>query len=146
MVNKIVLSLTPKGTSGTGDANIVVEMCASLDKLWWHNHTLEDDVHNIRQLQQKVNPLGEVELLKHQPFSDKIWGAHIPEVFKSSSLAKFDGCKNLYEHVVSINTQRPSYEQQTLYNVSCYRAPLGMPPSYGTWFFPAPLLTAFESG
>lgn len=51
MVNKIVLSPTPKGTSGTGDANVVVEMRASLDKLWCHNQTLEDDVHNIRQLQ-----------------------------------------------------------------------------------------------
>lgn len=37
--------------------------------------------------------------------SNEIWKTLIPEGFKPPSLAKFDGHRNSYEHIVSINTQ-----------------------------------------
>lgn len=39
------------------------------------------------------------------PSHYKIWGTHVLEVWKPHSLAKFDKCSDLYEHVASINTQ-----------------------------------------
>lgn len=48
MVNMRVPSPTPEGTSGSGDVNVLEEMRVIMDELRRHNHTLEDDVHNIR--------------------------------------------------------------------------------------------------
>lgn len=76
-----------------------------MDELQCHNRTLEDNVHNIRQCQQKVNPPEEVELLDLYPLSKQIRGANVSEGFKLPSLSMFDGHNNPYEHVASINTQ-----------------------------------------
>lgn len=51
MVNMRVPSLTPEGTSGSGDVDTLAEICAAMDELRHHNQTLEDEIHNIRHHQ-----------------------------------------------------------------------------------------------
>ena len=46
-----------------------------------------------------------MEVLDPYPFSYEIWEAYVPKGFKPTSLAKFDGHSDPYEHVASINTQ-----------------------------------------
>lgn len=53
----------PEVTSGSGDANALAEMPATIDELHCQNQTLEDNVHNIRQFQEESNPLKEMEVL-----------------------------------------------------------------------------------
>lgn len=56
-------SSTLKGTNISGDTDATTEIRAPIDELRRHNWMLEDDIHNIRQHQQEVNPPKEVELL-----------------------------------------------------------------------------------
>lgn len=83
----------------------MAEICIVIDELRWHNQTLEDDIHNIKQHRQEINPPKEMELLDSLPLSNEIWGSLDPEGFKPLSLIKFDGRRDPYEHVSSINTQ-----------------------------------------
>lgn len=76
MVNIRAPSTTLEGTSNNGDVDAMTEMHATMDELRHHNQTLEDDVHNIRQRQQKPNPPKEMELLDPQSLSNDIWGAY----------------------------------------------------------------------
>lgn len=50
-----------EGTNGSGDVDALMEMCAAMDELRFHNHTLEDDVNIIRQHQQELNPPKEMD-------------------------------------------------------------------------------------
>lgn len=63
MVNMRASSLTPEGTSGSGVVDALAKIRVSMDELRRYNQTLEDDVLNIRQLQQETNPSEEMELL-----------------------------------------------------------------------------------
>ena len=63
MVNKIAHSPNHEGTSGTSDYEVIAEMWTAMELLWRHNRMLEDDIQNIKQHQQEVNPLKETELL-----------------------------------------------------------------------------------
>lgn len=49
MVAMRALSLTLEGTSGSGYADAMTEMCVTMDRLLRHNWMLDNDVHNIKQ-------------------------------------------------------------------------------------------------
>ena len=72
MVNMRASSPTPKGTSGSGDVNTLVEMHAVMDKLHRHSQTLDENVHNIRQHQYESNHPWDIEVLNPQPLSYEI--------------------------------------------------------------------------
>lgn len=44
----------PEGTSDIGDIDALVLKRVTINELHRHNHTLEDDVQNIRQNQQDL--------------------------------------------------------------------------------------------
>lgn len=48
-----------------------------------------------------------MEVLDPRPLSDEIWEEFVPIGFKPPSLAKFDGRKDPYKHVASINIKMP---------------------------------------
>lgn len=104
MVNMRASCPTPKDTNNRGDANILEEMRAGIDRLGCKNQTLEANVHDIRKHRQESNPLDKREVLDSQPLLDEIWEVLVLEGFKPPSLAKFDGHNDPYEHVTSINT------------------------------------------
>lgn len=75
-----------------------------MDDLCHRNQTLEDNVLHTLQLQQEVDPTKEVEMLNPHCLSNEIWKTSVPTNFKPPSLAKFDRCSDLSEHVSSINS------------------------------------------
>lgn len=75
-----------------------------MDELHNKNQSLEDNIQNIKQHQQEAIPIEEMEVLDHQPLSDKICEAFVSEGFKPSTLVKFDAHGDPYKHVASINT------------------------------------------
>lgn len=105
MVNRRASTLTLEDTIGSGDADALTKMRATIDKLRHHNQTFEDNDYNIRQCQQESNLTEEMEFFGPQLLSYDIWGALVLEDFKPPSLTKFDGRRDPYEYVASINIQ-----------------------------------------
>lgn len=56
MDNKRDPSPTLEDTNGSGDSNALKKMRAFMEEPHHQNHTLEDNVHNIKQRQQESNP------------------------------------------------------------------------------------------